>query len=453
MRIRHQLRQPKLIIEPFALTLRNCVPKEYLNMAITPGGEVVVSWLQNRLLISDLRSGIQYTIPIQVSREIFSELWSPLNIVAQLFTCQGVEGLVVIAAFFERTRFNVFFQPFCPSLSSKPLPCKYLGDLDMRRGGGFATLKIQGQYLILSDSVDSVKVLRIIDLHTGRIMSLYPEHLDVTNVEIYKNEFIFFHNWGGKICIAHLGALDPEPDLSPRPTSWFEVHDRDEGNAGTFVSLETRRDPVSGERVLLVWYSGVSERPYMLSRELFVKKMGEPYIDAETGSILSRPIGDPREYSTPFTRVLLPNGGWPARTRHSGIAQHTPGGIAHSNLGTHARTSVSHDQYEWPRTDCITGNSRILSHVTPALAVHTTKSTIVISDLDGSGQQVMHKPLYVRTSRSNPLGGETSETVEQMAEARHSSSMQFLWDETSGRLAVHRVDPVIRRCVTTIYKF
>ncbi|KAF8316366.1 hypothetical protein DL93DRAFT_2166209 [Clavulina sp. PMI_390] len=440
MRVRHQLRQPIPTMEPLALAMHDIPYTSNCNTKLIHGGEILVCWLKMEVQIYDIKRGMRYTVLLAGNNDMRYDVNWPMIIDARVCKYEGIEGILIVAPFFKANVSNIFFQPFAISLADHPGSLKHLGDIEPRGKSAWSIL--DSHYLIFRDTVGSTGMYRIVDLRDGAIRSVYPPR-GCSYIQLYKEEFVFFIGMDGNLFIAQLNALNANPELSPKPELWLQV-DEVKANFRIIPFLEAQFDPVSSHDILPVWYLGDEDMGGLgLPCEIFLRKMGEPYVDPADGSIQSRSISDSSEYSAPFTHSLLPNGGLPANRNP------TTRNRLSAKLSTHFQVPVS----RYPaRTNDTSGRSKLLSRISWVSNFEGCSDTaIVMTELHRSGTKIIHKPLNIRHRRAS-RSGRNADALEQLADP-YGGHIICYWSEISGRIAVQRSNEKARTYAVTIYQF
>ncbi|KAF8312337.1 hypothetical protein DL93DRAFT_2082200 [Clavulina sp. PMI_390] len=275
-------------------------------------------------------------------------------------------------------------------------------------------------------------------------MSLYCPFYS-RDPEIFNDEIIFFHDFGGTMFSAQLSVLDADADVSPPPQSWLGLDFPTITNVWMLTSVQTRFDPVSKQPVLFIWFLAEVEG---LPRKMHLIKIGEPYVDSRDGGIRPRPTGPPIIYTAPFTHDLFSD--------DTDYSHNEFGKIARSNLKAQRRVGATPtESYDPPHANCTRGNSAPLSHIVRMGRRGVWDGvTTVLTSLDKSGRLV-HKPLHISTPRESQRGRRGAKPASAEEQFAQWSSLKdtILWNELSGRLAVENSSWRTNTLSFTIYQF
>ncbi|KAF8316372.1 hypothetical protein DL93DRAFT_2078112 [Clavulina sp. PMI_390] len=363
------------------------------------------------LYIFDLRMGFTYfTLLKNTSFSTWSN--STINLLsAKLFTFDGQEGILVVLYLphGSQERVGIFFQALVPSVASDIPPLKHLASMIAPQMEIIA-VELLGDYIVVDTFVETAgegpkSRTQMVDLCRGRAFIVHDPGISKGRVVVYNHEYIIVrHQWKSVFSIARLDALESALDHSIGLTPWVHI----EGDLDPYIPTASYYDLSLKREILPVWCRKIADYPWeSVSDGISLVKLHEPTLD-------SLPARD-ADINARFTHDLLP--GPPllsgSRTRRA----------------RNSRPNCSSDLYG---RKTLIGHERVLSNI--SCSSHCDpQEFLVLTELSGSGKEIIHKPLFVRRRQRN------EEIIEQFAH-RAGYQIEFCWSELSGGIAVRTRD-------------
>ncbi|KAF8316375.1 hypothetical protein DL93DRAFT_774118 [Clavulina sp. PMI_390] len=423
IRVQHQLRQPQVVMERLTVALPYLSFSEGRNTAFASGGDVFVSWLDKKLHIFDLRMGLKYTATLRHSSYHTRSGAECSLILAHLMTYEEALGVLIVICFPLPEGVSLFFQPFLSS-GSAASPLKHLATINSPQD---MEARFSGDYLIIGTylmGIGNEAAIRILDLRQGRAFSIREQTLTASQVRVYRDEYVALRlRRMPQFYLTRLTHLSPNPAESAALATGVHI----EGLTDAHTPPAALYDPSLGRNILPVWCMDPSAHSWEWRvGGISIVKLEESYISWNPSEIHSEP---PRftkraDLSAPFTHALLPSSSLP----HSRFA------LARRLMRQKHPTAAPPTSRPVFSTHNVAGHQRVLSNVlcdSPSVK----QETLVLTELSGSGKEIVHKPLFVRHR-----AWDGREALGQYSHRRRPPmTLDFCWDELSGRIALRTV--------------
>ncbi|KAF8317922.1 hypothetical protein DL93DRAFT_482779 [Clavulina sp. PMI_390] len=156
MRVRHQLAHSEPVVAPVHRLLHQHPIMDFIDMRLTPNGEVLVTYLAHEVRLMHLEMGKMLVLPIRIETSFNGPYSVP--VVCGIFTHKGKDGVLFAAPFSQKNQVNVFFQPFDSfrdneSLARQECPPAFT-NVDLPVEWTVSHLSLVGQFLIVGDIIE-----------------------------------------------------------------------------------------------------------------------------------------------------------------------------------------------------------------------------------------------------------------------------------------------------------